>query len=53
MGFILVKLTMLILFQIRQRKVLKQQVEIFIFRNLENELILAFTVLAGLPLTAS
>ncbi len=31
MGFVLVKLTMLVLFQIRQRQILKQQVEILIF----------------------
>jgi hypothetical protein len=53
MGFVLVKLTMLILFQIRQRQIFKQQIEIFIFRNLEDKLILTFTVLAGLSLTAS
>ena len=52
-GFIFIKLTMLILFQIRQRQVFEQQVEIFIFRNLEDKFVLTFTVLAGLSLTAS
>ena len=53
MGFVFIKLTMLILFQIRQRQVFKQQVEIFVFRNLEDKFVLTFTVLAGLSLTAS
>lgn len=53
MGFVLVKLAMLILFQVRQGQILEQQVEILIFRDLEDELVLTFTVLARLSLTAA
>lgn len=40
-------------FQVRQRQIFKQQVEIFVFGDLENEIILTFTVLAGVALTAA
>jgi hypothetical protein len=49
MGFKFVKLTLLVLSQVRQGEIFKQQIEILIFRNLEDKLILTFAVGAGLP----
>ncbi len=53
MRFVFVKLPMLILFQVRQGQIFKQQVKILIFRDLKNKLILAFAVLACLTLAAA
>ncbi len=53
MRFIFVKLPVLVFLQIRQRQVFKQEIEVFIFGDLEHELVLAFTVLACLALSAT
>lgn len=53
MGFILRQLTLLVFLQVRQGEIFKEQIEIFVFRNLKNKLILAFAVGAGLALTAA
>ncbi|EFC57210.1 hypothetical protein ENTCAN_05724 [Enterobacter cancerogenus ATCC 35316] len=53
MGFVFVKLPVLIFFQVGQGQILKKQIEIFIFRNLEDEFILTFAVLAGLALSTA
>ena len=53
MGFKLVQLPVLVFLQVRQGEIFKQQIQVLIFRNLEDKLILPFAIGAGLPLTAA
>lgn len=53
MGFIFRQLTLLVFLQVRQGEIFKEQIEIFVFRNLKNKLILTFSVGAGTALTAA
>jgi hypothetical protein len=46
------ELALLVFLQVRQGEILKQQIQILIFRYLKDKTILAFAVGAGLPLTA-
>lgn len=49
MGFIFRQLTLLVFLQVRQGEIFKEQIEIFVFRNLKNKLILAFAVALAWP----
>ncbi len=53
MYFVFIKLSMLIFLQIWQRQIFKQQVKIFIFRDIEDKFIRALTILAGVTLTTA
>ncbi|CSD13948.1 Uncharacterised protein [Vibrio cholerae] len=51
MGFPFGDFVNLVFLEIRQRQIFKQNIEVFIFGNLEYEIIAAFTIGTGLTFT--